>query len=457
MSMEFETDQEALARAITAARAGEDRALGQQVREAGDQGVRLLTGLWRLMRSHSPENHAFDGPVRDFRAVLARLVDLLGPVHLICVEGQIYVNEIRIRVEERAGGAADLPEELSKHACGGLHFGEVLEEGQIRTLLHALAARPGERRPRRTLGNRIRDAGLSSVTVTGLYRLRLSGDEGPRVQVHVPELLERAAALIASAREEVMQDRIPNPLPVRRLVNDLVDATKDAPLDRLIALTGTVAHPSPQARHAVRVCALSLLIGADLGLSSGALADLGVAAVFHDIGYAATTDGDPGFERHASAGAGVLLRQRGFHPAKIKRLLVNLQHHAGVFGGPALYARIVCIADDYDTLTRQRPTGALFNPAHALERMVGAADDRYDAPLLQLLVNRLGKYPPGSVLQLADERWVVVVSGARSPATFDKPEAKLIFAVEGLPGKDGDILDLAMVGQVEKIVAAQGG
>ena len=91
-------------------------------------------------------------------------------------------------------------------------------------------------------------------------------------------------------------------------------------------------------------------------------------------------------------------------------------------GRPPLFARIVRIAEDYDSLTRIRGSGGRqLPPPDALARLVAGAGTLYDPLLLKLFVNLMGRYPPGTILELEDKRWVVVVSGARSPETFDRP------------------------------------
>lgn len=450
-------DQETLGRAIEGALAGEDKALGQQVRELGDQLVRLLTGLWRLMRTHDPANHAFDQPVHELEGVLARLIELLGPVQLVCVEGQIYINDVRIRMDERLGGLADLEEELRRHHAGGISFEEPLNDHTIREMLPVLAAKPAAEAPLRALATGLKSAGIRGVGVNGLYRLRLHGEDGAqaptRPQKDVQETLHRAAGLVANAWENLAAARTPNPVGIRRLINDIVDGTCDADQlleqDRAAGVGAGAAHT----RHAVRVASLAVIIGGDLGLNQAALADLGVAAMFHDVGYGAREDGmAPPFSRHASAGARMLLRQRGFHPAKIKRLLSTYEHHAPLAANPILLSRIIHIADDFDTLTRLRPGGPLYSPAHALEVMHAATGKLYDPGLFQVLVNHLGKYPPGTLLKLRDGRWVVSISGARSPNTFARPLCRVLRGADGQAVVAGPDVDLALGGAIAEVV-----
>ncbi len=459
---DFQRDQQAIGQAIDAARAGEDKALAQQVRDGGEQTVRLLTGLWRLMRTHDPSNDAFDTPVADFVELLARLHDLLGPLQIVCVEGQVYLNDVRIRMDERVGGGADLEQELRKHGCGGIHFGVPLSGPQIRTLLHVLAARPADEHPLRALATRLQAAGLDSITVNGLFRLRVTGEAASPaspVTHELQEALDRASSLVTDAWDNLAAGRTPNPLPIRRLVNDIVDGSGHA--DELFAEDDderNLVGNAPFARHSLRVCTLSVLIGADLGLSPPALADLGVAAMFHDVGYSAREDGYAvPAERHTSAGARLLLRQRGFHAAKIKRLLATLEHHDDASTNPILVSRIIHVADTFDTLTRPRVGGALYSPAHAIELMAGAAGRRYDAGLLQIFLNRVGKYPPGTLLRLRDGRWVLSISGVRSPETFARPICRLVRAANGVPLSVGPEVDLAEGGAVVEVIPTRPG
>lgn len=458
-------DQEALGRAIDAARAGEDKELAQQVRDHGEQFVRLLTGLWRLMRTHDPENDAFGVPVAEFVRVIKQLYDLLGPLQVVCVEGQVYLNDVRIRMDERMGGAADLEQELRKHSCGGLRFEVPITEVQVRSMLHVLAAHPPAEHPLRALQHNLREVGLDSIGVNGLFRLRVSGEEDVAARstvaagIELQETLGRATGLVADAWDNLAAGRTPNPLPLRRMVNEIIDgaaSAEDVLADEEASDVEIGRADAAYARHSLRVCTLSVLIGAEMGLSPAALSDLGVAAMFHDVGYSSREGGfAPPFERHSSAGARMLLRQRGFHAAKIKRILATLEHHDDASKGPILQARIIHVADDFDTFTRRRTGGALHSPADALELMNGAAGRRYDPGVLQLLVNRIGKYPPGTLLRLRDGRWVLSISGVRSPDTFAKPLCRLVRMPNGLAVGIGPEVDLALGGAIADVVPSR--
>ena len=156
--------------------------------------------------------------------------------------------------------------------------------------------------------------------------------------------------------------------------------------------TGSLESPwgSPSfPQHSLNVATMAVVLGRELNLPNASLADLGVAALFHDVGYTAGEAGRTvSFGAHSVQGVRVLLRQRGFHEAKIRRLLVTLQHHWRYdhTPKPTLFARIIHIAEDYDTFTRSRPDGPLMTPVDTLARMVGGAGSQYDPVLMQMLV-----------------------------------------------------------------------
>lgn len=446
---ELDAAQEQLGKAIDRARAGEDRQLAQQVRDLGEQVVRLLNGLLRLTQIHDPRNAAFEQPVRDLAVAVRRLYDLLGAVRVVCVEGQVYLNDIRVRLDERFTVSLELAEELARHGAGGLTFHEPLDEAAVRRLIFLLAGSAPAVGQRPALTHSLVEAGLRQVSPTGFFRLRLSGEVGDApTDLGVERSFLRAGALLGDVWDQLAAGRMPNPVPLRRVVTEIVDASAE-----LDIVADEAALPdegaSAYARHCRRVCAMSIVVGRDLGLTQASLADLGVAAMFHDAGYASRRDGQPpGFDSHPIATLRVLLRQRGFHPAKLRRQLASVHHHRNFTEKPVLYGRILRVADDFDTLTRDRADGPLSSPPRALRSMAGKVGRDYDPAILQIFVNRLGRYPPGTVLRLADGRIVMTTSGCRDPSRFATPLARVMRLPGGrIPTEPAEI-DLALEGAI---------
>lgn len=416
---------------------GGDRGLAERVRADGLRVVQVLSSLLRLTRLHQLDNAAFDAPIRDFSQVLGSLGAELGAVHVVAVEDQVYVNDIRMRAPRSDDPSAALGELLRDHNVGGVSFHTALDQAAVRELVRCFAVRPEPGRRRRALRARLEAAGLDGVEVSGVFLFKV-GVDAQATQSTV-KMMERATQAAAEVWDAVAASRIPNPLPIRRAVTEMLAEGLTA--EGLWEDVGDAVRPG---RHSVRVARLALLLGQELGLSASALQDLGVAAIFHDVGYAHGSGAN-----HGLTGARVLLRQRGFHEAKVRRLRATLEHHRDVddpAGRPGLFARILRIVDDYDNLGRSPE--AEFSPAIALELMLPKAGRYYDARLLQLFVNRVGKYPPGTLLKLADGTVVRSRSLVRDPDIFDRPECFVVQDADGNRPAISAILDLAYEGEI---------
>lgn len=441
--------QAQLGRSLEQAQQGVDQAMAGLIRDEGHALVMLLAGLLRLTRMHALHNRAFDKPVSEFERVLGKLNRVLGAIHVVIVEDQVYLNDIRIRLSGVAEGVAEaLSVILGRHGVGGVSFHDVLTDLQIRAFVAAIAADPADQAPLRALNAQLSDAGLTAVQVLGSFRFKVKGEQGgaDAAEVDQSEVSEHSRGAIAEAWTNLEKARMPNPLPVRRAVTELLEAGLDGN-----ALLNQDSAMNRHGAHVVRVARVSLLIGEALGLSSGALQDLGVAALFHDIGYAGregATSEHPGFappfSRHATAGARLLMRQRGFHESKVRRMLGVLEHHLDYDDPvrPSLFGRILRVAEDYDNLSDS--AACSWCPALALQQIQAGAGTRYDPVVVQALINRLGRYPPGCLLRLSDGRLARSTGLARDAATFALPQAEIFQDFDGELFKPPIAVDLAV-------------
>jgi hypothetical protein len=415
----------------------DDREVAGRVREEGRRFVFLLNGIVRTSRLYQSDNAAFDSPAAEVAAVLEGLVDLLGAVHVVCVEEHVYVNDLRLRPRPSDEPVIDnFRAELERHEIGGLTFHGPLTREAVKALARALSGPAGEAgHARPALGAQLH--GLEGVELTGRYRFRVKG-EATAVKRPLNDVMRHAAAVATETVANLGANRLPNPLPVRRAVIDVVQALREnaphaaSPLRQRGLGAGDL--------HVLTVTNLALLLGQALGLDDGALSDLGVAAMLHDVGY--TKGGRR--ETHEGLGLRLLLRQRGFHEGKIRRLRVVLEHHLALDGGaPSLFARILRIVDDYEVLTSSRP-GQLpgIPPPIAQGAMWAARGSVYDADLLALFAQLMGAYPPGSLLELSDGRWAVSVSGGRDAERFAWPVVRVVRQADGGEGNGQDEVDL---------------
>lgn len=208
--------------------------------------------------------------------------------------------------------------------------------------------------------------------------------------------------------------------------------------------------------HPVNVTILSLLLGKALGVPHSDMVDLGMAAFLHDIGKSQLPDRVRWAEENFSSVEyklyrehvvqGVLLgKDMNLTPGALQAIA---QHHELVDGSgfPArlkgdslsMSAKILSLVNRYENLCNpSRPTAAI-TPHEALSLIFAQWKTRFDSVTLNAFIRMMGVYPPGSVVQLVDERFAIVVSVNSSRPL--KP--RIVVHDPGVSKHDALILDL---------------
>jgi putative nucleotidyltransferase with HDIG domain len=180
--------------------------------------------------------------------------------------------------------------------------------------------------------------------------------------------------------------------------------------------------------HAMNVTVISLLLARALELPSDDTLDLGVGALLHDMGKQQLpdrvrlprTDFSPAevalYRDHVAQG--VLMGQK--MRLSPQALLVVAQHHEFADGSgfpqgltlqnQAVVARIVAMINLYDNLCNAALPSHSLTPHEALSRMFAQLRSRFDVAILSAFIRLMGIYPPGSVVQLNDDRFAIVMS-----------------------------------------------
>jgi HD-GYP domain-containing protein (c-di-GMP phosphodiesterase class II) len=173
-------------------------------------------------------------------------------------------------------------------------------------------------------------------------------------------------------------------------------------------------------------------------MARAALAELGLAALLHDIGLDATGD----TALHGLHGAECLL-QLGPVESVARPALVALEHHEeGAAASECDTAtRIIQIADAYDTLTAR---GGNATPDRVLAFLLDDAAKHSDATLVKMLARALGMYPPGTVVRLAGGEVGVVLRANRDARLLDRPLVQVLRDASGRPCETVRTIDLAV-------------
>lgn len=253
---------------------------------------------------------------------------------------------------------------------------------------------------------------------------------------------EQARATAEELREVVCESVLDCDVPAVRLLSERVDQTDSS--------------------HEVGVAALATLLGRDAGLDEAELKDLALAALLHDAGKTrlpgAVQEDSPRLaagerQRHRQhVELGVEIAQRMQLPTAVVRAIAEHHEHADGSGYPAglkgeqisPIGRILAIANRYVSLVSPRDPASGLTPHQALQQMFNAERAHFDADFLARFVRVLGVYPPGTLVELTDQRRALVV--ASRPGSALTPWVQII-DTEG-ETTTGESIDLQSEGEL---------
>lgn len=229
-------------------------------------------------------------------------------------------------------------------------------------------------------------------------------------------------------------------------------------VDSAIVLIAEKGQSDGAVAHALSVMTLSLLLGRQARLPEEALKTLGVGALLHDIGKSAISTSilrnqernkheHAIYMTHCHIGYESALRTGSLS----KSVLDAILHHHEYYDGKGfpdklsgdeipISARVIAIANRFDNLANPIDYRRAMSPSEALSTMWVKEKKYFDPMLLQLFIRAMGVYPPGSVVQLSDERVGVVVISAST----EKPLSPQVLIYEQeVPRHHAIIIDLA--------------
>jgi putative nucleotidyltransferase with HDIG domain len=180
--------------------------------------------------------------------------------------------------------------------------------------------------------------------------------------------------------------------------------------------------------HAMNVGIVSLLMGRCFGFASEEMQDLGVGAMLHDIGKCdlpqrmrhREDNFSPSetrvYEEHVELGL-VQARRMGLSPGAMA-VIAQHHEHADGSGFPAqlnsdrmsMAARIVALVNRYDNLCNPRLVAKAMTPHESLSLLFAQGRSKFDTSILGAFIKMMGVYPPGSMVQLTDDRYGMVVA-----------------------------------------------
>jgi HD-GYP domain-containing protein (c-di-GMP phosphodiesterase class II) len=458
-------------------------ALGMSPERMSEEAVRLgrtlVTRLFVLLKTsqnysegHGAVDAAVTGVLKMVREIQRRNEDAT-----LRFKGRyFYLGDMRLKPD--ATGFQNfgfVREELTRRGVGGLCFGRSASVEDLRGFVYSLQEsepQPGqpaaESYPRVLERMRLRqvagiDLELLPPEAAGIDYEQFQVEELRDARLKARRLYQQAA----DAMDRVLANAAAGkPLQLReskRLVQQVIDLLPGGE-SSLIGLA-TLRRPRPRSRnHAGNVCILSLALGRRLGMSKSTLCELGMAALFHDIGTVGmpreiielpvglSSQDQLALEAHPLIGVSKIMQLKALDTLSARIVTGVFEHHllADLSGYPrvpyrtlSLFGRIISIADGYDALCASWESGNdPCPPERAVLYLFTQAGKAYDRALLKLFIAVVGLHPIGSLLQLDSKELAVVVGNSPDPAQWTLPRVKIISDAGGREA-DGGGVDLA--------------
>ncbi len=244
---------------------------------------------------------------------------------------------------------------------------------------------------------------------------------------HMQEVLQESKQMV----QDVVSGRPRGLRTAQKIASNLCDLLAESDNSRaLLNLIGSNDTSEEFFLHALNVCSLSVMVGLDLGFNRQENEKLALGALFHDAGELKfPTDT---LLRKGVMGEGELKNFLRTHPqygVEIVEKIPNFpyeaievihQHHERLNGSGqplgkrdsqiSTFAKIVMVVDAYDELCHHPDPARSLIPSEALSYLYVKSRQTFWQDAVVSLVKQLGVYPPGSLVQLSNQKTGIVTS-----------------------------------------------
>lgn len=397
------------------------------------------------------------------RTAIEKLISLLNPlieseksVALELIGEFFYVNNTRVRFAlEYLLNFDFLTKEFRKRSLGSVIFNNLISPEDIQTFIKAFIASGLSEEPYEKmleLMDRSKSIRIDRLKKFLEDRLKKIG-EGEDVDTRriIKKTYFNAVSFTKGVMKKIRSGERADMKKAKRIVESMVDQLlEDEHL--LLSLTALKDYDEYTYHHMVNVSVLSMALGLRLGLNRTALTELGLAALFHDIGKiqipnevlnkptSFTDDEWKMIKKHPIWGVKAILGFGRFGSATIRSVIVSFEHHMNCdFSGYPqvkkyseldLYSRIVALADQYDAMTSSRVYSRTpIPPDKTLSIMMEHAGTKLDSLLYKFFINMVGIYPIGTIVMLSTREIGLVYES--NMAFADRPKVLIVINDKG--------------------------
>ena len=433
------------------------------------KGRAFILTLYSALRSVKlyPVGHAtVQRALEDLASVTREIVSSESELELRVSGEFIFVNGTRLRLDlDNYAAFSHVLSVFRVSGIGVLHVGADVAPRDWQVLV-SVAQTAGGGPPEDRLHDIEEKLHAASVTTFILEApSEESGEDRERSKERAKRTYSQSVAVTKDLMTSVRMGKSPSIKKIKRVVQSIVDQILNEETS-LIGLTTIRDYDEYTFTHSVNVCIFAVALGKRLGLSKLQLYDLGMAALFHDIGKSRVpveilnkTGGLTDTEwrmiaDHPWLGVLALFQLRGGQEFPYRSMVVAFEHHMkrDMTGYPrpirprqqSVFSKIVAVADGFDAATSRRTYQTVpYNPAEVMREMRDNPRRGMDPVVVKAFINLTGIYPVGTLVVLDTFELGLVHAVNPLPEMLSRPLVKVISDPVGNLVDPGHIVDLA--------------
>ena len=486
--------------------------LDQQMVMLGIQLVTQLNVLIKTSRIYERTNAALDKPV-DAMLTLIKTMAQDQPVTLRLQNDFLFLGNSHLKVNaQQMAVATSIIDALNAWKIGGMTFSLTVESKDLREFAALFVSLDPDNKTIEDLQKEITARGIVGIELEEQRQLQIrqgpgtAGDTGPgtagdmgpgtagdigpgtaggtgpgtagntgpdgtgstdlKVQRKMNAMngYAKVAGTVGTLTQASREGGTASFKQAKRAIQNIIDLMVDDEA-AVLGLTTLRCHDQYTHNHSVNVSLLSIALANRVGYPKVELADLGLAALFHDMGKSTipmevlnkpgefTDDDWVAMRNHPTEGVLSLSKMRGITNLPGRMAAASFEHHMNqdFSGYPkltvpwtiSLTGRILTIADCYDAMTSSRVyRREPMSPSKVLNMMLSKSGKSFDPVLLKLFVNCVGIIPIGSLVMLETSELAVVLKPAADKANGERPIVRVITDPQGNSVDHGREVDL---------------
>lgn len=387
----------------------------------------------------------------------------LGKTTLTLTGEVFHLNEERVRYSVEYSSNFDfLIEEFRKRNIGSIFFEDIMLEEDIKVLVTAIRHSGSSVTPFKKISEELKKA--PHIKIEKAREVKEDFEFLSKKKL-AKKTYSNALAITKDVLSKMASGETVNFRKSKRVIEMIADQIiEEESKTFLVGLASIKDYDDYTFHHSVNVSILAMAFGHKLGLQKKALAVLGLAALYHDVGKIRiplnvlnkpTELSDTDWElirQHPIWGAVTIFKLKGINDTSIALAIPVFEHHLNydLTGYPPIknrmplefYSNIITIADRYDAMTSSRVYSRIpIPPEKTLGLLLKESGKRLDPHLLKIFIQMIGVYPVGCLVMLSSNELGLVYENNSSPDFIDRPKVLIITDSSGMKVK-GSIVDL---------------